>query len=311
MSVARPPTREALRSALHRCITGEGGAPLRARHDGTLLGEAFFGAPLAGPPGRLHGGLHAYARVVSVLRALRGEEALAEAFPLRCSLRLERPLLLETALHFEGTYREDAHGFALTTRFMDTPKLDAHAESAGPLGPDAVAPFRELVERTAHEPSRTLMIRDSFPVMAYTSGCIMTVDEAFLALPRNELAATVRVDGGLDAAFTCVALDWIGAIGMGVRWQARLYTTHLSLHLAVDRIPHEERLLVVVDCTRPEVDPEQPLDPVVLHGEPVRATSLPVALLSGDLQRAYATGRVTLLPLAGQTERLGAPLPAR
>jgi hypothetical protein len=131
----------------------------------------------------------------------------------------------------------------------------------------------------------------------------------FFAIPGNELSSALRPDGTLDAAFTCIALDWLGAIGMGVVWQAKLYTTRMTLHLDVDVLPRDTPLRVMVDCTRPAIDPEEALSPVMLRGELATATSLPVALLSQDLSRAYATGRVTLLPVAGQTERLGAPPP--
>ena len=57
------------------------------------------------------------------------------------------------------------------------------------------------------------------------------------------------------------------------------------------------------------MDPEEALSPVVLRGESVMPTSLPVALLARDGSRAFAIGRVTMVPLAGQTERLGAPPP--
>lgn len=307
MSAPTPQSAEAFRRALDASLTGLGGAPVEPDAAGAFSGEAFFGAALAGPPGRLHGGLHAYARIVSVLRALRGQDALPSAFPLRCALRLERPLMLETVIPFMGTYREDSQGFTLTTRFTDSPKLDASAESTAPLGEADALPFREVLARCVNEPSRTLIIRDSFPVTAHPSACVMTLDEAFLSRPGNELRAALPLDDTLDAAFACIALDWMGAIGMGVRWQARLYTTNLRLQLDVERLPRTEPLLVVVDCTRPEVDAEQTLEPVVLRGEPVRATSLPVALLSADHQRIYAAGRVTMLPWAGQTERLGAP----
>jgi hypothetical protein len=106
MSARTVPTREALRSALDVCIGH--GAPLAANEQGAFRGDAFFGEALAGPPGRLHGGLHAYARVLSILRALRGPSALTQAFPLELDMRLERALPLETALTFEGTYTESA-----------------------------------------------------------------------------------------------------------------------------------------------------------------------------------------------------------
>ena len=137
----------------------------------------------------------------------------------------------------------------------------------------------------------------------------MDLSEEFFAIPGNELSSALRPDGALDAVFTCIALDWLGAIGMGVVWQAKLYTTRMTLHLDVDVLPRDTPLRVMVDCTRPAVDPEEALSPVMLRGELATATSLPVALLSQDLSRAYATGRVTLLPVAGQTERLGAPPP--
>jgi len=307
MSARTVPTREALRSALDACIGH--GAPLAADAHGNFRGEAFFGAALAGPPGRLHGGLHAYARVVSILRALRGPQALAQAFPLQLDMRLERALPLETTLPFEGTYTEHAGGFDLRTRFSDTPKLDAHAKSAAPLGADAALPFRAVFEQCQHEPARTLSIRGSFPVTAHRSACYLDLGDDFFAIPGNELSSAVCLDGGLDAAFTCIALDWLGAIGMGVVWQAKLYTTRMALHLDVDALPRHTPLRVMVDCTRPAVDPHEALSPVMLRGELATATSLPVALLSRDLSRAYATGRVTLLPLAGQTERLGGPPP--
>ncbi|MBK6578061.1 MAG: hypothetical protein IPG17_18055 [Sandaracinaceae bacterium] len=307
MSARTVPTREALRSALDVCIGL--GAPLTANEQGAFRGDAFFGEALAGPPGRLHGGLHAYARVLSILRALRGPSALTQAFPLELDMRLERALPLETALTFEGTYTESAGGFALHTRFSDTPKLDAHARSAAPLGRDAAAPFRAVFEQCQSEPARTLSIRGSFPVTAHRSACYLDLTHEFFAIPGNELSSALRPDGTLDAAFTCIALDWLGAIGMGVVWQAKLYTTRMALHLDVDVLPRDTPLRVMVDCTRPAIDPEEALSPVMLRGELATATSLPVALLSQDLSRAYATGRVTLLPVAGQTERLGAPPP--
>ncbi len=303
------PTRQALRTALDACIGGEATSRLTMDEHGAFRGDAYFGEALAGPPGRLHGGLHGYARVVSVLRALRGDAALAGAFPLSLRMRLERALPLATPLTFEGTYRDSGDAFQLTTRFSDTPKLDAEAHSVAPLGDDAVAPFRTLVERFASEPARTLSIRGSFPVTAHRSGCYIDLTDDFFAIPGNELSSALRPDGTRDAAFTCIALDWLGAIGMGVHWQAKLFTTRLVLQLDVDELPAGVPLRVMVDCTRPAVDPEEQLSPVVLRGEPVMPTSLPVALLAQDLTRAFAVGRVTMVPLAGQTERLGAPPP--
>lgn len=308
MSARSVPTREDLRTALDACINGEAQPRLTVDDQGAFRGSAFFDEALAGPPNRLHGGLHGYARVVSVLRALRGQEALASAFPLSLRMRIERALPLVTPLTFEGSYRSADAGFTLTTRFSDTPKLDAWAESAQPLSEAAVAPFREICARFASEPARTLSIRGSFPVTAHRSGCYIDLEDDFFAIPGNELSSALLPDGGMDAAFTCIALDWLGAIGMGVRWQAKLFTTRLQIQLDVDRLPREP-LRVMVDCTRPEVDPEEALSPVDLRGELVMPTSLPVALLSRDLSRAFAVGRVTMVPLAGQTERLGAPPP--
>lgn len=309
MSARTVPTREDLRTALDACIGGHAQRRLTLDDHGAFRGDAFFGEALAGPPGRLHGGLHGYARVISVLRALRGPDALASAFPLTLRMRIERALPLVTPLTFEGTYRTTGDAYELTTRFSDTPKLDAQAASALPLADEAAAPFRELFARFASEPARTLSIRGSFPVTAHRSGCYIDLDEDFLAIPGNELSSALLPDGSMDAAFTCIALDWLGAIGMGVRWQAKLYTTRLALQLDVDELPAGVPLRVMVDCTRPEVDPEEALSPVVLRGESVMPTSLPVALLAHDLSRAYAVGRVTMVPVAGQTERLGAPPP--
>ncbi|MBK8592955.1 MAG: hypothetical protein IPN77_28375 [Sandaracinaceae bacterium] len=90
--------------------------------------------------------------------------------------------------------------------------------------------------------------RGSFPVTAHRSACYLDLTHEFFAIPGNELSSALRPDGTLDAAFTCIVLDWLGAIGMGVVWQAKLYTTRMALHLDRGRAAARTPLRVMVDC---------------------------------------------------------------
>ena len=79
----RPPSidRSAVRRDLEQAIVG-----LSVSEHGAFTGTACFGPSLLGPPGRLHGGLHAYTRLLSVWRALHG------SLPARVRLELKFPI---------------------------------------------------------------------------------------------------------------------------------------------------------------------------------------------------------------------------
>ena len=284
----RPPTAAEVRAALDEAI-------VELTRDGSVFrGVARYGRALAGPPRRLHGGLHAYGRVLQLLGAIEGHSA---HLPIAFRMRLDKAIPLEEDVPFEGTFEQSERGFSFRSRFDSTDRLEASAENALPFTPDDAAPWRQLVEADAGPPLRTIQVRDSFPVHVRETYCEIPVDEEFRAREDNELMGVMDLEGRADAVFACVALDWIGAIGMGVSWRCRLYTTAIELRLA-DAPPLGEALRVLVDRTREE--PEPGATAIEFQGAALPPTSLPVAMVNADATRIYGEGRITLCPVPGQ-----------
>jgi ketopantoate reductase len=116
----------------------------------TVRGVSRFGPSLVGPPGRLHGGLHAYARLFRILEEIPAHDG-ARTFPCRATLRLGKPIMLGEPVAFEGRYRHDADGYTLEIRHDETERLSGTVRSVAAEG-DPLARFRDPYARARRSP---------------------------------------------------------------------------------------------------------------------------------------------------------------
>ena len=100
----------------------------------TFQGQARFSPSLVGPPGRLHGGLHAYARIFPILERLEAHRNV-QTFPCRIVLGLYRPLPLDESVTFAGSYSRTSAGYALSVDHAEGGKLHATAANAASVAP--------------------------------------------------------------------------------------------------------------------------------------------------------------------------------
>lgn len=264
----------ALRRDLQQAIQEIALAP-----DGSFTGVARFGPALVGPPGRLHGGLHAYARLVSVWQALQGELP----GPVRLKLDILHPLRLDERCAFTG--RMD--GNRLETNFLGHPGLSASAVPASAEPPGLRARFAALLEQD--EPRSTLMaagtvhthIGSHLVKMQASSPAVLDDGDAVARfLPPGEPADTVWI---------CGALDLLGAVVQGFGWRSHVFTVRMDLTVrsAVVSGP-----VVLLGDRETREDVAVSLPP--LAGRGPRTVS--VLLADPELQDIHAWGEITLYP---------------
>ena len=109
-------------------------------------GSMRFGAALEGPPGRLHGGHHAFVRTLPIVERITAHEH-ARTFPCSVNVVLEQGLELEQEVTLEALYQTHDGGWDIVTRFWGTDRLVARAHTIA---------ARPLLTEPELQPRRTL-----------------------------------------------------------------------------------------------------------------------------------------------------------
>lgn len=260
-------------------------------------GTSSFGPALEGPPGRLHGGLHAYARLFPLLAAIPDHGGVA-TFPCALELRLRRAIDLGTPIGFRGTY-EAGDDFRLSVEHGEGDRLAASLRRAH-VQDDPIERFRE----------RALAIRDAEPGARMVAERDLRVDihpelvridaSADARRTTSTLSTYLAPDGSVDAALVCMLLDVVGAVVLGWDVQGRCYTVRMQVVVASPTIGADEDLIALADRrTRP--DPSVGMRPVDLGDRLVEPTEVAVLLTDPELRRAHAWGSITMVAATRRT----------
>ena len=256
-----------------------------------------FGAALEGPPGRLHGGHHAFVRTLPIVERVTAHEH-ARTFPCSVDVTLQRPLRLEEAIPFEASYRSDEHGWQLSTRFEGSERLVARARSIPdePLMDEAeLRHWRALYEEAAPSDDKFEM----FGITVYLSPKLVWLEsrDPLRTLPESQHAALVEPGGTLGPAFISTQLDTVGATARGSLMRHPHFTTHIEINFATGQIPAETHLICMADRTRIQEDSSSDSAPVEIDGRHYGTAQVPVALVDAAFELVFATGRVTVHPV--------------
>lgn len=259
---------------------------LSIQEDGTFSGSALFGPALVGPPGRLHGGLHAYVRTLQLLDAvLPGVSG-----PKHLRLDLLKALRLEREAPFSGT-AAGGEDWRLTSRFLNNERLCAEIQR-GTHAPEAVLEHFAAL-RDADGTPMSFMAAESVPVKAGSTLVSMAAERPALLDHGDPINRFLQPDGSADAVWMCGALDFLAAVVQGFGWHRHVLTVRIELTLAAERL--EGPVLVLGDRqTRP--DPRVSLAPVQIGDALKGPHAVSVLLTDPELSEAYAWGEVTLQP---------------
>ncbi len=256
-----------------------------------------FGAALEGPPGRLHGGHHAFVRTLPIVERVTAHEH-ARTFPCSIDVSLQQGLQLEESIPFEANYRADGESWQLSTRFQGTDRLVAQAHSIPDeplLDPEELGRWRALYAETSRED-------DSFQMFGFTIHLSKNVvwlesRDPKKTVPDSQHAALVDASGMLGPAFVSTQLDTVGATARGALMRHPHFTKHIEIQFATGKIPAEMHLLCLADRTRIEEDPSSETAPVEIKGEVYGTARVPVVLVDASFEQVFATGRVTVHPV--------------
>lgn len=260
-------------------------------------GSMRFGEALEGPPGRLHGGHHAFVRTLPILARVTAHEHVT-TFPCAVDVAMRQGLPLDDDVPFDAVYRRDADGWELATRFQETDRLQARARSISdqPLMGDAERERWRQVYLDAQPGT------DSFQMFGFTvhlSPTVVWVEsrDPSVTLPESQHAALVRADGMLGPAFVATQLDTVGATARGALMRHPHFTTHMEINFATGSIPASTRLICLADRTGIEELRDTDAEPVEVNGVVYGTARTPVALVDAGFERVFATGRVTVHPV--------------
>lgn len=256
-----------------------------------------FGKALEGPPGRLHGGHHAFVRTLPIVERVTAHEQ-ARTFPCSVDVSMQKGLRLEEAIPFEASYRSDGESWQLSTRFGGSDRLIAHAHSipdAPLMNPGELDHWRALYSETS--PSD-----DSFEMFGFTihlSKKVVWLEsrDPLRTLPESQHAALVEPGGTLGPVFVSTQLDTVGATARGALMRHPHFTKRLEIRFATRHIPSETHLLCLADRTRVEEDASSETPPVEIKGQLFGTARVPVVLLDTAFERVFATGTVTAHPV--------------
>jgi hypothetical protein len=260
-------------------------------------GSMVFGSALEGPPGRLHGGHHAFVRTFPILERIGAHDP-SRTFPCSVDVVLGRGLELEHEVPFEASYRSTCSGWELETRFHGTDRLVARAMSI---------PDRPLLDASELDRWRSLYEEaqpgdDSFRMFGFTvhlSKNLVWLEshDPLRTLPESQHAALVDSKGELGAAFISTQLDTVGATARGVVMRHPHFTKHIRIDFGTRAIPQETHLICMADRTRLEEVADSESDPVEIKGRVYGTARTPVALVDAGFERTFATGWVTVHPV--------------
>jgi len=262
-----------------------------------LEGAMRFGAALEGPPGRLHGGFHAFVRTFPILDRVEAHAA-ERTFPCSLDVQIRRPLLLETPVPFEARYVRTPDGFELETRFDRSDRLLATLRSrpAGPLlSPAELARLRALYE--ASQP-----FEESFRLMGVNvqlAPGLVCVDsgDPLHREATSHFGALLEPSGEIGPVLMATQLDAVGAIAQGTRMRHPHFTKRIELSFAEPRAPIDTPVYFLADRTTLEEDVDSETPKVEIQGKLWGTTCIRVALVDARFERAYAIGRVTVHPV--------------
>ena len=260
-------------------------------------GLMHFGAALEGPPGRLHGGHHAFVRTLPIVERVTVHEH-ARTFPCSVDVSMQQGLRLEEAIPFEASYRSEGGSWQLSTRFEGTDRLVAHAHSI----PDVPLMEAAELERWRELYAEVSPSNDSFEMFGVTihlSPKLVWLEsrDPLRTFPDSQHAALVEPGGTLGPVFVSTQLDTVGASARGAIMRHPHFTKHIEIQFATGHIPAETHLLCLADRTRIEEDATSKTTPVEIHGQVYGTAHVPVALVDADFEQAFATGIVTVHPV--------------
>ena len=260
-------------------------------------GSMRFGAALEGPPGRLHGGHHAFVRTLPIVERISAHER-ARTFPCEVDVSLQQGLLLEKEPPFEARYRANGESWEIDTRFEHTDRLFAHARSIAnrPLL-DATALDRWRALYHASLPGDSSFEMFGFSIHLSRDAVWLECRDPARTLPGSQHAALVEPDGSLGPAFVTTQLDTIGATARGALMRHPHFTTHIEIQLGTRKIPAETHLVCIADRTRIEEIAQSVSAPVAVEGRVYGTARSPVVLVDAAFERAFATGWVTVHPV--------------
>ena len=260
-------------------------------------GAMTFGAALEGPPGRLHGGHHAFVRTLPIVERITNHER-ARTFPCLVDVTLKQSLALDESVPFEATYRSEGHSWELETRFQGTDRLLARARSIPDqplLDRDGLAHWRSLYETSI--PGDDCFEMFGFTIHLSESMVWLESRDPLRVLPNSQHAALVEPGGVLGPAFVATQLDAVGATARGALMRHPHFTKHIEIRFATRSIPAETHLLCLADRTRIEEELQSGSAPVEIDGRLYGTATTPVALVDAAFERVFATGRVSVHPV--------------
>ncbi len=284
------------RLALTRCLS-----PLetvRVSDERTLLrGTIEAGAMLAGPPGRLHGGLHPAVRLLLPHERLVGPRP-SGASSVRLELGVRRGITLAGPVPIEGRLEVAPDGSALlATRVDGTERLDGTLATVDDDGAiEALAHFAPLLDAYRAAPKRTIVGHGNLRVEVGERLVTLAITPEWVRDTSVDLVRFLGRGGRVDPVFACVALDVIGAYAQGMNLDTRLYTTHLSLVVGGEAEVRGEGCWLLGDRQGSDVEAST-IAPVDVRGRWVGEQRISVLLADASLRRAYGYGTVTLVPI--------------
>jgi hypothetical protein len=259
---------------------------LQRHEDGRLTGTARLGEALVGPPGRLHGGMHACVRLLSILDSITPRPVER----VRLQLDLLQPIRLGVPCPFSGRY-SDGEDWRLETRFLDDARLDAVATPAAAPPPEMMARFSSLHKED--EPVFEIMALDTVRV-CIGSKLVSAAAASPEALDEGTgVGRFITPEGKADAAWICVVLDLIAAVVQGIAWRSHVLTVRMDLSIAT-RVLDGPVLLLGDRQTRP--DERVPLRPLNVGEEQRGARAVTVLLTDPGIEHAHAWGEISLYP---------------
>lgn len=259
----------------------------------SFRGRASYGPMLEGPPKKLHGGLHAYARLFPVLPSI-ASHASERTFPCRVTVGLGQPIPLDTDLPFDGRYSSDASGYRLEVRHSESAKLEATLASTALVG-DPIARFRDAyASARSEEPIARITAERDLPMSVHTD--LLLVDADRVTRERCvSLSAYLTEQGAVDAVLVCVLLDVVGAVVLAWEIQGHCFTLRMDLTIHQAEIPAEVDL-VALGLRKTSSDEEARARPVEIGGRSYGPTAVDVLLADASLTTPYASGRITVIP---------------
>lgn len=263
-----------------------------------VTGSMRFDPVLVGPPGRLHGGLHAFTRTLALLDWLE-IQGVEQLLPIRLDLGLYRKLPLDESVAFSATYTKLGDEYSFSSDFAERGKLHAVA-GRGSSADSRLGWFADAYRRTRGEtPVQTIPAQRDIPMHFFEDVVVVSLDRAMRDGGSPSFARYVRPDGSLDAMSMCIALDLLGAVTMGFAWKSWSFTARIDLTFESLVVPAGVDVIMMAD-RRTEPDPEALVRPAPIgNGTEVGATKVRVLLAEPSFDRAIAHGTITLVPTPG------------